>query len=253
MVLAGLPASAVADIIAASSPLDEESCNALWASGAGLAAARAVLPPWTGVALCEGFDLLFGRFALPCCSLPVRLGLDPFGSDFMKSINYGWHQRFRELYDKALVKFGNDHRKVETFFTPREVGVLKSIGAKPMELYDYAEDSSDLDAETALLITAVRRDHFIVMQNSIWSEKTIKIDELPAKDAQLGGIPWLPRLIQKARGRLRGELPDNLMYCCGGDRKFFRTHDIHPADFMRFVWAVKSNEDRILRYVKGKR
>ena len=35
----------------------------------------------------------------------------------MKSINYGWHQRFRELYDKALVKYSNEHRKVETFFT----------------------------------------------------------------------------------------------------------------------------------------
>ena len=171
----------------------------------------------------------------------------------MKSINYGWHQRFRELYDKALVKFGNEHRKVETFFTPREVGVLKSIGAKPMELYDYAEDSSDLDSETALLITAVRRDHFIVMQNSVWSEKTINVDDLPAKDAQLAGIAWLPRIIHKAKGRLRGELPDHLMYCCGGDRKFFRTHDIHPADFMRFVWSAKGNEDKIVEYVKGKR
>ena len=73
----------------------------------------------------------------------------------MKNANYGWHQRFRELYDKALVKYGNEHRKVEAFFTPREVGVLRLFGAKPMELYDYAEDSSDLDSETALLITAV--------------------------------------------------------------------------------------------------
>ncbi|HEX8281053.1 MAG TPA: hypothetical protein VF551_06730 [Chthoniobacterales bacterium] len=56
----------------------------------------------------------------------------------MKSINYGWHQRFRELYDKGLVKYRNEHRNVETFFTPREVGVLRSFGAKPMELFDYA-------------------------------------------------------------------------------------------------------------------
>lgn len=122
----------------------------------------------------------------------------------MKNINYAWHQRFRELYDKALVKFGNEHRKVGTFFTPREVGVLRSIGAKPMELYDYAEDSSDLDSETALLMTAVRRDYFIVMQNSVWSEKIIKVDDLPAKDAQLGGIPWLPRVIQKRKAVCAG-------------------------------------------------
>ena len=66
----------------------------------------------------------------------------------MKNIHYSWHQRFRELYDKALVKYRNEHRGVATFFTTREVGVLATIGAKPMELFDYAEDSSDLDPET---------------------------------------------------------------------------------------------------------
>ncbi len=171
----------------------------------------------------------------------------------MKSINYAWHQRFRELYDKALVKYRNEHRNIEAFFTPREAGVLRSFGAKPMELFDYAEDSSDLDPETALLITAARRDYFVVVQNGEWSEKTIKVEALPAKEDQLGGIAWLPRVIEKAKGRLRGELPNELMYCCGGDRRFFRQHDIHPADFLRFVWSAKGNSDKILAYVKGQR
>lgn len=171
----------------------------------------------------------------------------------MKGENYAWHQRFRELYDKGLVKYRNENRNVNTFFTPREVGVLRSFGSKPMELYDYAEDSSDLDPETALLITAARRDYFLTMQRGVWSEKTIVVDDLPAKDAELGGIVWLPRIIEKAKARLRGEMPNELMYCCGGDRRFFRTHDIHPADFLRFVWSVKGNSDKILDYVKGKR
>lgn len=168
------------------------------------------------------------------------------------SINYGWHQRFRELYDKALVKYRNDHRQLASFFTPREVGVLRTFGAKPMELFDYAEDSSDLDPETALLITAARRDYFVEVQKGVWSTKTINVENLPAKDAQLGGVPWLPRIIEKAKGRLRGELPDQLMYGCGGDRKFFRANDVHPADFLRCVWAAKGNEEKILNYVKGK-
>ena len=92
----------------------------------------------------------------------------------MKSINYGWHQRFRELYDKALVKYRNEHRSVATFFTTREVGVLNSIGAKPMELFDYAEDSSDLDPETALLITAARRDYFLIVQKGEWTERGLR-------------------------------------------------------------------------------
>ena len=142
----------------------------------------------------------------------------------MKNINYAWHQRFRELYDKALVKYRNEHRNIEAFFTPREVGVLRSFGAKPIEL----------DVENV-------------------SEKTLEVETLPAKEAQFGGVVWLPRIIEKAKGRLRGELPNELMYCCGGDRRFFRTHDLHPADFLRYVWAAKGNQDKILAYVKGKR
>jgi hypothetical protein len=171
----------------------------------------------------------------------------------MKTINYGWQQRFRDLYDKAQVKYRNENRKVETMFTPREVGVLREFGAKPMELYDYAEDSADLDWETALLITAVRRDYFMHEQNSTWTEKTIDVDKLPAKTDEIDGIPWLPRIIEKAKARLRGEMPNELMYCCGGDRKFFRAHDIHPADFLRMVWAAKGKQEKIVDYVKGKR
>ena len=169
----------------------------------------------------------------------------------MKTVNYGWQQRLRELYDKAQVKYRNEHRKVETMFTPREVNVLRGFGAKPMELYDYAEDSSDLDWETALLITAVRRDYFLHEQEGTWSSKTIDMEKLPPKDAELEGIVWLPRIIEKAKARLRGEMPDNLMYCCGGDRKFFRAHDIHPADFLRFVWSAKGKTEKIVQYVKG--
>ncbi|MDQ6654670.1 MAG: DUF5069 domain-containing protein [Verrucomicrobiota bacterium] len=171
----------------------------------------------------------------------------------MKTENYGWQQRFRELYDKAQVKYSNENRKVETMFTPREVNVLRAFGAKPMELYDYAEDSSDLDWETALLITAARRDYFIHEQKGQWSEKTIAVDALPAKTDELEGIAWLPRVIEKAKARLRGEMPSELMYCCGGDRKFFRAHDIHPADFLRMVWAAKGKQDKIVAYVKGQR
>lgn len=171
----------------------------------------------------------------------------------MKTDNYAWQHRFRELYDKAHVKYRNENRNVQTMFTPREVNVLRAFGAKPMELYDYAEDSSDLDWETALLVTATRRDYFLHEQKGKWSAKTIEVERLPAKTDELEGVAWLPRIIQKAEGRLRGELPNELMYCCGGDRKFFRAHDIHPADFMRLIWAAKGSEKKILSYVKGER
>ena len=118
----------------------------------------------------------------------------------MKTVNYGWQQRLRELYDKAQVKYGTKTARWRLMFTPREVGVLRDFGAKPMELYDYAEDSADLDWETALLITAVRRDYFLHEQGGTWTEKTIDVEKLPAKTDELEGIVWLPRIIQKAKG-----------------------------------------------------
>jgi len=76
------------------------------------------------------------------------------------------------------------------------------------------------------------------------------MDKLPPKDAQLGGIEWLPRIIEKAHAKLRGEMPPELMYCCGGDRAFLREHGIHPADFLREVWAAGDDVQRILSFVR---
>ncbi len=78
------------------------------------------------------------------------------------------------------------------------------------------------------------------------------MEEFPAKDAEVDGIPWLPRLIMKARTKLIGQLPKELMYCCGGDRAFFRKCDIHPADFLRVVWDAGDDERKIPAFVKSR-
>ena len=125
----------------------------------------------------------------------------------------------------------------------------------PQELYDFAEDHAkndgDPDWETVLLIQAARRDYFRTVLHGRWSGHVVNMDSLPPKDAKLEGIPWLPRLIEKARAKLHGEMPADLMYDCGGDRKFFREHGLHPADFLRHFWAVEGHPGRILAYVRG--
>ncbi len=76
------------------------------------------------------------------------------------------------------------------------------------------------------------------------------MDKLSPKSAQLGGIEWLPRIIEKAQAKLRGEMPPELMYGCGGDRAFLREHGIHAADFLREVWAAGNDTGRILDFVR---
>ena len=61
----------------------------------------------------------------------------------------------------------------------------------------------------------------------------------------------MPRLIKKAEAKLRGEMSADLMYCCAGDRNFFREHHLHPADLLRHVWAANGDEGKVLEYVKA--
>ena len=78
------------------------------------------------------------------------------------------------------------------------------------------------------------------------------MSNLPSKDATVDGIGWLPRLIPKAEAKLRGEMPPELMYGCGGDRKFFKTHQVDPAEFLRKVWSANGNQAEIVSWVKAK-
>ena len=66
---------------------------------------------------------------------------------------------------------------------------------------------------------------------------------------KLGDIAWLPRIIIKAKAKLRGELHPDIMFCCQGDMNFLSNHDIHPADFLRVVWAANDDDEKILDYI----
>jgi hypothetical protein len=77
------------------------------------------------------------------------------------------------------------------------------------------------------------------------------MDDLPPKDAEVEGIAWLPRLIPKAEAKLRGEMPPDLMYGCGGDRKFFKTHHVDAADFLQKVWDTSGNQADIVAWIKA--
>ena len=170
------------------------------------------------------------------------------------STPYRWYHDLKQLFVLALERYRVGERDTARFFTEDEVGYLASIGMSVQEIYDFAEDHTkndgDPDWETFLLISAARRDYFLAVQYGIASTNVVSTDELPAKDAQLDGIPWLPRLIKKAEAKLHGEMSPDLMYGCGGDRGFFRAHHLHPADFLRHVWASHGDEQKVLAYVK---
>lgn len=167
---------------------------------------------------------------------------------------YNWNTTFLDLFDRCLEKYNSGDTDFENYYSEEDSAFLKSIGYKPREFFDFIEDYGDDGDPTpgnALLIASVRRDYLHTVMNGELSSHEIKPSELPPKNEEIDGIVWLPRIIVKAKGKLRGELDPEIMFSCGGDRAFLRRHDIAPADFLRAVWAFFDEPDKIVDYVKN--
>ena len=169
---------------------------------------------------------------------------------------YTWNETFLGLFERCRTRYRQGDGDFRNFYGKEDLAFLNSIGCKPREFFDYVEDNVDggePGPTTALLVASVRRDYFLHVQKGQPSAKEMRTNELPDRQAELDGIPWLPRILQKARNKLRGENCPDIMYGCGGDRAFLSRHDIHPADFLRVVWAAGDDDTRVVDFVRGRR
>ncbi len=166
--------------------------------------------------------------------------------------HYDFSDQFRKIYDKGVKRYGDGVRTAAELYDASDNAWLAANGITPQHMFDYAEDESNYGEPgfaRALSIEQVRRNYFVNVQQGRPSTQTLDGAKLPAKDDTVQGIGWLPRLIPKTRAKLRGELPASLMYCCGGDRKFFKEHDIDPAEFLSLVWRNDGNDGAIVEWV----
>ncbi len=164
---------------------------------------------------------------------------------------YDYQRQLQAIWEWAVsqYKLGNRDSASYDFFNLSEQRFLSEIGLKPNDLYDFAEDyvrSGEPDFTTFALISEVRRRYFHEVQDGAPSTEIVKPDSLPARDAEAAGIPWLPRLIEKARGRLRGELHPDVTYPCPLDRQFLKEHDIHPAEVLNKIWETEDDPERLV-------
>ena len=167
--------------------------------------------------------------------------------------DYSWETTFLELFDRCDARYRGGDSNFEGYYSDVDRQFLTSIGYKPREFFDFVEDYydwNDPSPASAVMIAAVRRDYLATILDGKLSEHEITPGELPGKQDEMEGFRWLPRIIRKAEGKLRGELDPEVMYCCGGDRAFLRQHDIHPADFLRVVWAADGDSAKVVKYVK---
>ena len=164
---------------------------------------------------------------------------------------YDYQKPLRSLWewDVSQYKEGNRDPESYEFLNLSERRFLHELGLKPNDLYDFAEDyvrSGEPDFTTFALIVDVRRRYFGEVQEGVPSGETVSPDALPTRDAELAGIPWLPRLLEKARGRLRGELHPDVSFPCPLDRQFLKEHDIHPVEVLSKIWETETEPARLV-------
>ena len=166
-----------------------------------------------------------------------------------------WISQLRAIYDQAVDRFEQGQRGPEKVVGPEALAFLDSIGTSVQELYDFVEDwvedgEPEFDAVAAM--TGVRREYFLTVQEGKRSDAVIPSASLPSGYAKLGGYQWLPRIIAKARAKLRGELAPDIMFGCGADRPFLRSVNMEPAEFLKAVWDAGTDDRAILNAVQKK-
>jgi hypothetical protein len=169
--------------------------------------------------------------------------------------HYDYQRLLLEVWEAAVAAYRAGARQPSSLFNRAHHQFLASIGASAQEFYDYAEDYSDggePDLITVAQVMDIRRYYFLKIQGGRPSGRTLDPASLPAKSSAIGGIAWLPRIIPKAKAKLRGELGPDIMYGCGGDRAFLREHDIHPAEFLRVVMDHEDDDGAIITWVKAR-
>lgn len=162
--------------------------------------------------------------------------------------------RLNEIHRKAAGGYHSGCRDAEGLAPREDMDFLASLGISPQVLLDYAEDfvrSGDPDCATFVRVAETRSDYFLNVQKGIPAKRVVQEPELPLREEEWDGIPWLPRIAKKARCFLEGTLCREVMYGCSGDRAFLRKHLLTLPGFLETVRDSGDDRAKILQYVRG--
>ncbi|RPJ35870.1 MAG: DUF5069 domain-containing protein [Verrucomicrobiaceae bacterium] len=168
-----------------------------------------------------------------------------------------WNDTFLALFDRCMAAYRDGNHDFESYYAAADLKFLREIGCQTREFFDFVEDYCEDNApspSTALLVAAVRRDYFLTVQNGIpCGGHLLTRDDVPTFGEELAGMAYLPRILAKARAKLRGTLDPDLMFGCGGDRNFLRKHGkLHPADFLRQIWAAGDDDRKVSEWITAR-
>src|SRR4051812_8214938 len=75
-----------------------------------------------------------------------------------------WKLEFRNVWKRGVAAWEAGRKSARTMFAPADVQFLAAIGCTAQELFDFIDDAlgwDDLDFETVLEVTAIRRAYFL--------------------------------------------------------------------------------------------
>ena len=169
--------------------------------------------------------------------------------------HYDYLRQLEDIWRHGVELYKAGVHSADEMFVHEQIAALAAVGQTPREFFDYAEDFV-MAGEPAFCDVAavadIRRAYFIDVQGARASGRVLLPEALPARNAEAAGIVWLPRILAKAKAKLRGELHPEIMYGCGGDRAFLKSADIHPAEFLRKVWQHENDEAAVIRWVSAR-
>jgi len=162
--------------------------------------------------------------------------------------------RLKEIHRKSVEAYQGGCREADVLVPRVDIDFLFTFGISPQVLLDYAEDfarSGEPDKATFVRVAEIRRNYFRGIQKGIPSFHIVREPELPLREDEWDGIPWLPRIAKKARCFLEGTLCREVMYGCSGDRAFLRKHLLTLPGFLEKVRDSGDDNAKLLAYVRG--
>ena len=163
-----------------------------------------------------------------------------------------FHTELYRIWQSAVDQYKQGGSSPSTIVQEQDLSLLSGWGMNRMDVFDFAEDwclQQEPDFSTFLLVHYERWRFFVEKQKSIPSSNLLDAKTLPSKDQKARGIAWLPRILPKARAKLRGELPPEVMYGCGGDREFFKSNHIHAAELLSIVYFYGDDDEAVIEWV----
>jgi hypothetical protein len=163
-------------------------------------------------------------------------------------------QQLREVHSRGVAAWREGKRSPSTMFSEADARLLSSFGCTEQELFDFVDDLmayGEPDLETVCEVQALRLAYLEKVMGGRRSDFVASMDALPRKTDAIDGIAWLPRLIAKARLKLRGEMPPDLMYGCGGDRPFVRRMGTSLPAFLQLVWDCGDDDRAVVEALKA--